>query len=105
MENKILTFKAAIKSSLHSTLLNPTEILFKPSEISNYNTKNLEPNTEYLYRITPYKQYFQSVLFVTFLGVATLVTIKFLIKYDLFYRSTIVFFSMFSFMLLFLKRV
>ena len=30
--------------------------LFKPSEISNYNneTEKLEPNTEYLYRITPY---------------------------------------------------
>jgi len=61
--------------------------------------------SDYLYRITPYKNYFTSVLFVTFLGLSTLISIKFLIKYDLFYRSTIVFFGCASFILLFLKRV
>ena len=61
--------------------------------------------SEYLYRFTPYKKYFQSVLFVTFLGISTLISIKFFIKYDLFYRSTIVFYGFYSFSFLFFKRV
>ena len=61
--------------------------------------------SDYLYRITPYKKYFQSVLFVTCLGISTLISMEFFIKYDLFYRSTIIFFSIFSFSLLFFKRV
>ena len=45
LENKILTFKAAVKSSLHSTLLNPTEILFKRIKGVDYYKSDLHQKT------------------------------------------------------------
>ena len=45
LNNKIITFQTALKSSLHSTLLNPTEILFNRISGTGYYKSELHQKT------------------------------------------------------------
>mgnify|MGYP007000426769 len=63
LNNKIITFQTALKSSLHSTLLNPTEILFRRIGGPNYYKSELHQKT-IKYRII----YSLSVYILIFVG-------------------------------------
>ena len=63
----------------------------------------IEKNT--LYRTNSYLNRIFKVLMITVIGFILIVTFDFLLKQQLFYRSTIVFFALLSFILLCLKRV
>lgn len=57
-----------------------------------------------LYRRTSYKSFLNSVLIISLLGLSILITFSFLIKNELFYRTTIIAIVFFSFCLLLIKR-
>ncbi len=59
---------------------------------------------EYLYRRTPYKQFILIQLKIALIGFGFLISISFLSKTELFYRSTIIAFISISYFLLLLKR-
>ena len=59
---------------------------------------------EFLYRRTSYQTFLLNQLIVTLIGFSFLISISFLSKVELFYRSTIIAFSCLSFFLLVLKR-
>ena len=86
LANKLLTMKIAIESSLHSTLLNPTEILFSRIHGPGYYKSDLHQKT-IKYRI------FYSILiyFIIFLGFI------YSIKNKLFYFHILLLTSMYFF--------
>lgn len=88
LANKLLTMKIAIKSSLHSTLLNPTEILFSRIHGPGYYKSDLHQKT-IKYRI------FYSILiyFIIFLGFI------YSIKNKLFYFHILLLTSMYFFVI------
>ena len=57
-----------------------------------------------LYRRTSYTSFFNSILIISLLGLSILITVSFLIKNELFYRTTIIAIVSISFWLLLLKR-
>ena len=65
LNDKILTIKVAIKSSLHSTLLNPTEIISKRIYGVNYYKSDLHQKT-IKFRII-YSLIFYSLIFIGFI--------------------------------------
>ena len=59
---------------------------------------------EFLYRRTEYKTFLLNQLIITLIGLGFLISISFLSKIELFYRSTIIAYSALSFFLLVVKR-
>ena len=57
-----------------------------------------------VYRRTPVWNIIKNTALISFIGVTTTITLDFLLKTDLFKRSTIIFFGNISFLLLLLKR-
>ena len=60
--------------------------------------------SDLVYRRTPVWDIIKTTAIISFIGVTTTVTLNFLLKTDLFKRSTIGFFGIISFILLLLKR-
>ncbi|RMZ48908.1 sugar transferase [Candidatus Marinimicrobia bacterium PRS2] len=59
---------------------------------------------DFIYRRTPVWNIIKTTAIISFIGVTTTITLDFLLKADLFNRSTIGFFGIISFLLLLLKR-
>jgi exopolysaccharide biosynthesis polyprenyl glycosylphosphotransferase len=59
---------------------------------------------DFIYRRTPVWNIIKTTAIISFIGVTTTITLDFLLKMDLFNRSTIGFFGIISFLLLLLKR-
>ena len=57
-----------------------------------------------VYRRTPLWNIMRNTAFISFIGVTTIITMDFLFKAEFFKRSTIIFFGIYSFVLLLLKR-
>jgi len=60
--------------------------------------------SDLVYRRTPVWNIIKTTTIISFIGVTTTITLDFLLKTDLFKRSTIGFFGIISFLLLLLKR-
>ena len=60
--------------------------------------------SDFIYRRTPVWNIIKTTAIISFIGVTTTITLDFLLKMDLFNRSTIGFFGIISFLLLLLKR-
>ncbi len=88
INNKIITFQTAIKSSLHSTLLNPTEILFGRIVGSGYYKSELHQKT-IKYRII----YSLCVYILIFIGFI------YTIKYKLNFPHVLLIISMYFFVI------
>ena len=59
----------------------------------------------FFYRLSKYTVLVKNVFIICFMSFLSVITINFLLKTDLFYRSTIIFFIFFSFLLLLSKRI
>ena len=59
----------------------------------------------FFYRLSHYSQIFKNVFIICLFSFLIIITIDFLLKTSLFYRSTIVFFICLTFLLLFFKRI
>ena len=57
-----------------------------------------------VYRRTPFINILKNITLITFIGVTTTISLNFLLKAELFKRSTILFFGIISFMFLLVKR-
>tara|TARA_A100001234_G_C12566798_1_gene359928 strand:- start:4 stop:552 length:549 start_codon:yes stop_codon:yes gene_type:complete len=88
LNNKIITFQTALKSSLHSTLLNPTEILFGRIVGSGYYKSELHQKT-IKYRII----YSLCVYILIFIGFI------YTIKYKLNFPHLLLIISMYFFVI------
>jgi len=60
--------------------------------------------SELIFRYTPYFTILKNILLICFIGVTSTISFEYLLKAELFKRSTIVFFGLISFLLLLLKR-
>ena len=60
--------------------------------------------SDFIYRRTPVWNIIKTTAIISFIGVTTTITLDFLLKTDLFKRSTIGFFGIISFLLLLIKR-
>jgi len=60
--------------------------------------------SDFIYRRTPVLNIIKTTAIISFIGVTTTITLDFLLKTDLFKRSTIGFFGIISFILLLMKR-
>ena len=59
----------------------------------------------FLYRLNKYSRLFKNVFFICVISVLTIIMIDFLFKEDLFYRITLMFFTIYSYMFLITKRI
>ena len=108
----ILSFYLAIisESMYHSSLIMPlNNNSFNPAaliiSICVFIILILYIERNFFYRLSRYTALVKNVSLICFLSFLLAVTINFLLKTDLFFRSTIIFFIFFTFALLLSKRI